>query len=244
MRVLALIGARGGSKGIRRKNLVDLAGYPLIHYTFAEARKSQRLDRIVLSTDDAEIAAYGKSMGIEVPFMRPAELSSDTAVLADAIAHALDWLRTEEQYIPDAILLLHPTSPLRCAHHLDEALALYESEGADTLISVSQPQEHPWEMVWFEDGKMRFIYEKYANLTNRQNYQKFHFINGAIYITRTELFKANRNFWSGRVVPYFMNTLESIDVDTEADLVIADCLLRRRQEVGAAWTDPGSKLTT
>src|ERR1043165_5153854 len=134
MRVLAFIGARGGSKGILRKNLVDVAGHPLIHYTFDEARKSQRLDRIVLSTDDEEIAQYGRAAGIEVPFMRPAELASDSAALADAIAHGLDWLKAEEGYVPDAVLLLHPTSPLRTAAHIDESLALYESEAADTVI--------------------------------------------------------------------------------------------------------------
>jgi len=144
MRCLGLIGARGGSKGIPRKNLVDLAGHPLIYYTFNEARKSKLLDRVVLSTDDPEIAALAKSCGVEVPFLRPAHLASDTAVLADAIQHALEWLQDHEGYAPDAILLLQPTSPLRQTRHIDEALTLFQNENADSVISLSSPQEHPW----------------------------------------------------------------------------------------------------
>ena len=98
MRCLGLIGARGGSKGIPRKNLVDLAGNPLIYYTFSEALKSKALDRVVLTTDDPEIAEFAKSCGVEVPFMRPAHLATDTAVMSDAIQHALDWLREHEGY--------------------------------------------------------------------------------------------------------------------------------------------------
>src|SRR6185503_2468342 len=104
MRCLGLIGARGGSKGIPRKNLVDLAGNPLIYYTFSEALKSKALDRVVLTTDDPEIAEFAKSCGVEVPFMRPDHLATDTAVMSDAIQHALDWLREHEGYVPDALV--------------------------------------------------------------------------------------------------------------------------------------------
>src|SRR6185369_679302 len=113
MRCLGLIGARGGSKGIPRKNLVDLAGHPLISYTFREAQQSKLLDRVVLTTDDEEIADLARQSGIEVPFLRPENLASDTAALGDAIQHALEWLLEHEGYKPDAILLLQPTSPLR-----------------------------------------------------------------------------------------------------------------------------------
>jgi CMP-N,N'-diacetyllegionaminic acid synthase len=229
MRCLGLIGARGGSKGIPRKNLVDLAGHPLIYYTFNEALKSKSLDRVVLTTDDPEIADLAKSSGIEVPFLRPEPLASDTASLADAIDHAVEWLRSNEGYIPDALLLLQPTSPLRRAQHIDEAVALFENENAGSVIGLSPPQEHPWDMVYFENGEMRFAREQYSELTNRQTYREFYYINGAIYITRTELFTTHKNFWAGKIVPYYMEALDSIDVDSEADLIIADCLLRFRQ---------------
>lgn len=230
MLFLGLIGARGGSKGVPRKNLIDLAGRPLISYTFSEALKSKLLDRVVLTTDDAEIANLARSMGVEAPFLRPDYLATDTALMADVIAHALDWLKTGQNYSPDAILLLQPTSPLRRVQHIDEALSLYQSENADSLIALSEPQEHPWDMVYFEDGRMKFALDKYEDLTNRQTYKSFYYINGAIYITRRELFAAHKNFWGGKIVPYYMDTLDSIDVDTEADLIIADGLLRRRQE--------------
>ena len=233
MRFLGLIGARGGSKGIPRKNLIDLAGRPLIHYTFEEALKSKLLDRIILSTDDEEIAEFARSSGIEVPFLRPAHLASDTAIMADVIQHALDWLKTEENYSPDALLLLQPTSPLRRARHIDEALSLFEERKADSLVSLSPPQEHPWDMVYIEADQIKFAMDKYTDLTNRQEYKSFYYINGAIYLTKIEMFMAHCNFWGGKVVPYYMDTLDSIDVDTEADLIITDCLLRRRQESDA-----------
>src|SRR6266850_1324840 len=233
MRFLGLIGARGGSKGIPRKNLIDFGGKPLIYHTLSEAVKSKLLDRVVLTTDDQEIAEFAAALGVEVPFIRPAHLATDTAILSDVIQHSIDWLKTEDNYVPDAILLLQPTSPLRRAQHIDEAVSLYQKENADTVISLSHPQEHPWDMVYFEDGQMRFALDKYSQLTNRQMYKRFYFINGAIYITRLDLFTAHQNFWSGRIVPYYMDTLDSIDIDSEADFVIADCLLRRRRQMDA-----------
>lgn len=230
MRFLGLIGARGGSKGIPRKNLTDLAGKPLISYTFDEALKSASLDRVVLSTDDHEIASLARESGVEVPFMRPEHLASDTAVMSDVIEHAIDWLNTNEDYNADAIVLLQPTSPLRKAIHIDEAVEIFQKQNADSVISLSDPLEHPWDMVYLKDDSVKFALDKYEDLTNRQDYQRFYYINGAVYITKTAMFREHKNFWGGRVVPYSMDTIESIDVDTDADLIIADCLLRLRHE--------------
>lgn len=231
MRVLGFIGARGGSKGIARKNLVELDGNPLLYYTLTEAKQSNLLDRVVLSTDDVEIAALGTAVGVEVPFLRPTELATDSAALSAAIQHTLDWLKANDNYTPDAILLLQPTSPLRRMQHIDEAILLYQKENADTLISLSHPQEHPWDMVYFEDGEMKFALNKSIELTNRQDYRQCQYINGAIYITRLELFTKYQNFFSGKIVPYMMSTIDSIDIDSEADLTIADCLLKRRRQL-------------
>jgi len=228
MRVLGLICARGGSKGIPGKNLVSLAGQPLITYSLEAAHESKLLDRVVLSTDDEEIASLGRKSGAEVPFLRPEELASDTALLSDVVDHAIKWLANNQDYRPDAILLLQPTSPLRRACHIDESIHLFDTENADTVISLSPPQEHPWDMVFFDDGKMKFALDKSIELTNRQSYRQFKYINGAIYITRSDLFAQNQNFFSGKIVPYHMDTIDSIDVDSEADMMIADCLLRLR----------------
>src|SRR5262245_16834240 len=124
MNVLGLITARGGSKGIPRKNLVPLLGRPLLAYTCEAALASTSLARVVLSTDDEEIASVGRAEGIEVPFMRPAELSRDDTPSIDVAVHAVQWLATHAGWQADALVLLQPTSPLRTAHHIDEACAL------------------------------------------------------------------------------------------------------------------------
>ena len=228
MRFLGLIPARGGSKGIPRKNLVDLAGQPLISYTIRESLNSARLDRVVLSTDDQEIADLGKALGADVPFLRPAHLAADHSPMIGVVVHALEWLKLNEGYNPDAIVLLQPTTPLRTASHVDQAIKQFETEDVDSLISVSIPQEHPFEMVHFEGQQMKFAIER-DNVGTRQEYPDYYFLNGAIYITRVSILLDQQTLWGGRVIPYLMDTLHCIDIDTESDLAIADYLMRQRQ---------------
>jgi CMP-N,N'-diacetyllegionaminic acid synthase len=226
MRFLGLIPARGGSKGIPGKNLVDLAGKPLISYTIAASLASKRLDRVILSTDDQEIADLGQALEVQAPFLRPAHLADDQSSMLVVVEHALDWLKVNENYRPDAIVILQPTTPLRTSTHIDEAIIQFEQEDVDSLVSVSEPQEHPLEMVSFEGQEMQFAVER-GNVSTRQEYPTYYFLNGAITITRVDLLLEQQTFWGGRVAHYLMDTLASIDIDTRADLAIADGLMRR-----------------
>jgi len=233
-RVLGIIPARGGSKGIPKKNLAPIAGKPLIAYTFEEALKSRELDRILLSTDDEKIAELGRSFGIEVPFMRPAELASDTATIEAVVAHALAWLSDHQSYVPDAFVILHPTTPLRTARHIDEAIALHRDSKLDAVVSVSPPMEHPSEMVYFDGQKMHFLLPSggYHAGVQRQSYPQCYFINGAVYVTETTAFHRTGTRIGQSTAPYFMEALDSIDIDTQADLMIAELLLQRRERRG------------
>ena len=137
MKILGIITARGGSKGIPRKNIKELKGQPLIAYTIKAAQESGVFDRIILSTDDAEIADVAGRYGVEIPFMRPAELAQDGTAHLPVLKQAVEWLRDNQNYLPEAVMLLQPTAPLRQTWHIKQALELFNSSGADSVVSMS-----------------------------------------------------------------------------------------------------------
>jgi len=170
--VLGIIPARGGSKGIPLKNLAELAGKPLLAYTTEAALNSRLLSRVILSTDHSEIARFGKGTGIEVPFLRPAEFATDSATIEAVVRHALNWLEETENYRPAAFVILHPTTPLRTAKHIDEAIEHLDRSDVDSVVSVSPPMEHPCDMVYFKDRRMYWTLPKegYGAGAQRQGY--------------------------------------------------------------------------
>ena len=186
LKVLGIIPARGGSKGIENKNMAEAAGKPLIYYTIIEALKSKHLDRVILSTEDDTIIKYGKSLGIDVPFVRPAHLAKDDSSMFSVVEHTVNWLKENEDYTADAVMLLQPTNPLRTVKHIDGAIFEFEKQNVDSLVSVSEPQEHPMEMVSFKGKEMKFAIEKRQAAIGRQNYSNNYFLNGAIYITKID----------------------------------------------------------
>lgn len=146
-KVLGLVLARGGSKRVPKKNIKELNGKPLIAYTFEAAKQSKYIDRIITSTDSEEIAAISRSCGSEVPFMRPEEFATDTATDFPVFVHALNWLKEHENYMPDIIVQLRPTSPLRRAEHIDDAVKLLsEHPEADSVRTVTEPDQSPYKM--------------------------------------------------------------------------------------------------
>ena len=154
--VLGLIPARGGSKGIPRKNIAILAGQPLLAYTCAVALGSRVLNRVVLSTDDAEIAEVGRQCGVEVPFLRPATLAQDGTPSIEVARHAVEYFRDNEHWTPDVVVLLQPTSPLRTSRHIDEAVDLMKESDADTVVSVVEVPHrfNPHSVMQLKDGAL------------------------------------------------------------------------------------------
>lgn len=227
---LAIIPARSGSKGIPHKNILPIAGKPLIAYTFESAISSKLLDKIILTTDDEKIIELAKQHNIYCPFIRPSNLAGDDVCLEDVMLHALSYLKEKVNYLPDAVVLLQPTSPLRTSKHIDEAIKLFEDEDVDTVVSVSEPMEHPCDMVYFEDGKMKFLFDGEGFLAGkqRQDYPKFYFLNGAIYIFKTEVLLMNKSRFGKKVKPYLMRQIESIDIDSRDDFEIAELIITER----------------
>jgi CMP-N-acetylneuraminic acid synthetase len=228
MKVLGLVPARGGSKGIPRKNIRLLGGRPLLAYTAVEALAARSLDRVMLSTDDDEIAAVGRELGLEVPFRRPPELAQDDTPGVAPVIHALDWLLQVEGYRPDAIMLLQPPSPLRRARHIDESVALLSHERADSVLSVCPPDYHPYWMKAVRDGLLVPFMAEGARYHSRQELPPVVRTNGAIYLARTAPFRRCASFELERTVPYPMSRDESVNIDDEFDWWLAEQLLARR----------------
>lgn len=229
-KILGLIPARGGSKSIPRKNLYPLCGRPLIEYTFDAAKKSHHLSRIVLTTDDEEIAALGKQSGIEVPFLRPKNLALDDTPTLAAIQHALDYLDKNESYVPDIIVILQPTSPLRKHCHIDEAIELLINTGADSVVSVEEvPHRYnPFSTMKIKEGKLvAFLESEETKIFRRQDKPKVYARNGAaVYAVRYTTLIQHNNLLGKDCRPLIMKPEESVDIDTVFDVKFAETLLK------------------
>ena len=235
MKILGIITARGGSKGIPGKNLKPLAGRALLAYTIDAARDSGALDRVILSTEDAAIAAAGRSLGCDVPFTRPAHLSQDDTPHLPVIQHAAQWLRDHAGYQPDAVMILQPTSPLRSADDIAAAARLLESSGADSVVSVSEvsAHAHPMRMLRVDDRGNAVLFATgepvRRRINRRQDLPQAWVMNGAIYACRTSvLFDAEPSLYGDRVVAYPMPAERSVSIDDFEDWAAAERALARR----------------
>lgn len=238
--VLALVTARGGSKGIPRKNVVPLAGKPLIAWTIEAALRSRVVDRIVVSTDDPEIAELSWAWGAEVPFLRPEALARDDSPHVDVVVHAVMWLEEQQGYIPDYVLLLQPTSPLRTSDDIDAAVALALEKRADAVISVCLSPVHPYLMRRVNaDGKLKEYESRPPGYLRRQTLPPVYIENGAIYLVKREVFLRDRSWYSGDTYAYIMPEERSIDVDTIRDLKLAAWMLAERSGEHSEGDDDG-----
>lgn len=225
--VMGLIVARGGSKGVPKKNLRLLAGKPLISWTFQAARMSRSLDQTFLSTDSAEIAALASATGIKVPFMRPAELAGDSSPVVDAAIHALDWLAENSSYRPDYLMLLQPTSPFRTGADIDSAIALLTGR-EDAVISVAEMGQHPYYARTIDQaGRLRNLIETGKTELRRQDLPPVYTENGAIYLVRADSLRRDRRWIPDNSLAYIMTRGASLDIDTEQDFQIADFMMRQ-----------------
>lgn len=230
MEIVGIIPARGGSKGLPRKNILPLGGRPLISYTIEAALKS-KINRTIVSTEDKEIAEIARECGAEVPFLRPKKLATDTASSLSVILHALNYLEKKERYYSDVIVFLQPTSPFRTYKHINEALEMFFSSDVDSVISVCETEYHPYYMYW---RKMNGKLEEFVKIKNkplrRQDLPTIYRINDAIVITKREYFKKVRKnspcFNPKSVKGYIMDRISSVDINDKFDFLLAEFIMK------------------
>ncbi len=228
MRFVGLIPARGGSKGIPRKNIADCAGKPLLAWTCEAALGSKRLSRALLSTDSEEIAAAGRACGVQAPFLRPAALAADDSSSLEVMTHALGWLDAAGDSA-DALVLLQPTSPLRTAQHIDEAIERFVAHKADCVVSVTGVPHrfHPLSVMREEGGQL-VPFQGSQTVTRRQDLPALWARNGpAVLIVSAAMLRRN-TIYGGITVGYPMSAPDSLDIDSLSELEFAAQILRSR----------------
>lgn len=227
--ILAIIPARGGSKGIPNKNIALVGGQPLIHWTIAAARAAASIQRVVVTTDSPLIAEIARQCGAETPFLRPPELAQDETPGLDPILHAVRWLAEHEGYKPPWVMCLQPTSPLRSAEDIEAAVELAQRKQADAVVSVAPLGHHPcWIKRVDEEGRLREFISSDQPSARRQDAPPAYVLNGAIYLARRDVLLERETWYTERTYAYVMPPERSLDVDTPWDLYLADLILGAR----------------
>jgi N-acylneuraminate cytidylyltransferase len=225
MKILGIIPARSGSKGVPNKNKRLISGKSLVQRAFECGKESGVLDRIIVSTDDFEILALAQKIGLEVPFVRPATFSTDATPMIEVVNHAIDHL-VKSGYTMDAVMLLQPTSPLRTPNHLREAVGLLGM--GDSVCSVTELPAvfSPHCVMKIVDGSLQTFLDNVPMPTRRQDAPKAYVRNGTVYLTRTEVIVQQNTFYGANCSPMIMPEYESLSIDTEEDWQIAENFLR------------------
>lgn len=230
MRVLGVITARGGSKGVPKKNIRPLGGKPLLLWTAEAALKAHRLSRVIISTDDDEIADVAQRAGIEVPFRRPPELATDTAPTLPVLQHAVAWLE-ERGDVYDAICLLQPTNPLRTSDTIDRCIDMLEQASADSVVTVLPvPAEHNPHWVYFAkpDGQLYLATGESAPIPRRQELPAAYHREGSVYVVRRDVLVQRGSLYGDRVMGYMVSAESSVNIDDVADWERAEKLIGQR----------------
>ncbi|MCI5059228.1 MAG: acylneuraminate cytidylyltransferase family protein [Flavobacteriales bacterium] len=229
MKILGLIPARGGSKGVPRKNIKSLGGKPLLQYTYEAAAASKVLDKVILSSEDGEIIEVAQTLGLEVPFIRPRDFSQDTSGSLDVIKHALQFYVDKGEPF-DAVCLLQTTTPFRSKTLIDQAVSKFVEERTDSLVSVREvPHEYNPHWVFEEDenSHLRIATGENEIIKRRQDLPKAYFRDGAIYITKSEVILKSNSIY-GSSISYILNESEQyVNIDTMEDWASAESLIKQ-----------------
>jgi len=225
-KILAIIPARGGSKGIPRKNIREVGGKPLIAWTIDAARESSYIDRLILSSEDEEIIEIAREWGCDVPFTRPQELATDESGTAEVILHAITNI--DERY--DYIVVLQPTSPLRISTDIDNCIQYCHETNAPSCVSVTEAEKSPFWMYFLDDeGRMTSVIDVANRPTRRQEIPTAYALNGAVYVVEVESFERTPQLIDKQTVAYIMPKIRSLDIDTDFDLMLFQTLLDKTE---------------
>ena len=230
-RILALIPARAGSKGIKDKNIIDLAGKPLIAHSIEQGLASKYIDEVVVSTDGDKIAKIAKEYGASVPFLRPSEIAGDTAKTIDVMVHCIDFLKNEGKEF-DYVVLLQATQPLRKVEHIDEMIEKIINEGTKGIVSVCKVKEHPILMRTLDNENYLHNLLDSSSTVRRQEMPNYYKVNGVIYINKIDEDLNLNTSLNDNKSAYVMEEKYSVDIDELMDLEIAKLYMERnKQEV-------------
>jgi len=227
MRVLGIIPARGGSKGVTRKNIKVLCGKPLLAFTVESSKQAKRLTRTILTTEDNEIAEVGRELGVDVPFLRPAELAKDDTPTFDVVLHAVNELESQGEFY-DSVCLLQPTNPLRRAADIDGCIELLETSGADSVISVLPvPDTYNPKWVYWRNakGEMALSTGEKSPVARRQDLPSAFHRDGSIYVTRRNVLYDYQNLYGEKVLGYELDPQRCVNIDTNEDWALAERML-------------------
>lgn len=233
-RILAVIPARSGSKGLPGKNIRQLCGKPLIAWTIEAGRKSKYIDRIVVSTDDEAIARIARKFKAEVPFMRPMKLASDKATSIAVVIHALNFLKAHGQEY-DCLILLEPTSPLRTAKDMDRAIEILmdNKRGAESIVGVSRVgATHPdFDVIVNTKGFLQPYKKNSKKVVRRQNLSELYFLEGSLYVAYVKSLYRRRTFYHSRTLPYVVPKWKSFEVDDIVDMICVEAVMKNYKAI-------------
>ncbi len=228
-KILGIILARGGSKGIKDKNIIKFGNKPLIKWTFDAAKKSKKISKLILSTDSKKIASLAKKNKIEVPFLRPKKLASDKSKSIDAIEHAINFFKKQGVFF-DYIVLLEPTSPLRSTLDIDKSINQMIRNKADSLVSVCRVDEiNPSFLFKKKNKKLQPLEKKISNHLRRQDVEPIYFLEGTIYISKTLVLFEKRSFCHSNTIAFEVPKWKSLEIDDKTDLEIGKSILKQRK---------------
>ena len=224
-KILAIIPARGGSKGIRKKNIQKLLGKPLISYTITAAKNTKSINKIIVSTDDNEIKKISQNIGAEVPFLRPKQISKDNSSTIEVIKHALKFLEETQSYKPDIIILLQPTSPLRTSQLITKTINTLKKSKATSVITVSKITKHPYASFWLKNDFLKPFKENSTKYSRRQDFPDLFFPTGAVYSFWYDTLKKFNSIYGPKIKPIIVDD-DNIDIDTLQDLFFTEMILK------------------
>ncbi|MFQ5957521.1 MAG: cytidylyltransferase domain-containing protein [Candidatus Brocadiales bacterium] len=228
MFILSTICARGGSKGLPQKNIRTLAGKPLIAHTIETALSCKRLNRVIVSTDDQEIAEISRQYGAEVPFLRPEELAGDNSSKWPVLQHAVKYLENKESTAVDIVVDLDPTSPLRKVSDIEECIDKLIDERPDAVITVYEAYKNPYfNMVEFRDGRAFLSKDAGRPITSRQDAPKVYSMNASVYAIWRDVLMSRDSLFTGNVKAVIMPPERSVDIDREIDFDFVEFLIKK-----------------
>jgi CMP-N,N'-diacetyllegionaminic acid synthase len=229
--IVCIIPARSGSKGIPGKNLVDFAGQPLLAWSIMAAKNSGAVDRVIVSTDDAAMAAVAREAGAETPFLRPPELARDDVHSVHVVLHALDWLESSGADLPRGVMMLLPTSPLRTAQDVHLAVSMFLEQDAVSVVSVCDLGKYMTNLRNLNGDRLEYVAPEVDRNAQRQGMKMLYGVNGSIFLAKPELLRKHGTFHMEGALGYVMDPLRSIDINSPEDLLLA----HRLHEAMAQW---------